>query len=136
MLYMSLRCADLGAPEFIGAEPVDRATWICLIRYCAEQENGGVIRDCADWKDRQWQQAAGVFLAEVERTCALWIREGKSIRVWAYPIEQQEKYEAARKSGKKGAKKRWGKPGSGKPPTYTRKGAALVGDEVRREKDA
>jgi hypothetical protein len=68
MIYLNLKTSTLRAPEYIGSEPTARATWLNLC-YCCEQENGGTIDGCAQWKDRQWQQTAGVTLAEVREDC-------------------------------------------------------------------
>jgi hypothetical protein len=114
------------------------------LNYCAEQENGGVIANCADWKDRQWQQTAGVMRDEVHRDSTLWRIIGGDLHVWAYPMDQQLRTEKSRASGRDGAATRWGAPKgkrkkkapppvSDKPPTFTRRGAALVGDEIVRD---
>lgn len=79
----------LRSPEFIGAEPVDRSTFIMLLAFCASLENGGVIRDCAEWKDRKWQQIAAVTLAEVRRKSELWTWHGNDLHVSFYPVEKE-----------------------------------------------
>jgi hypothetical protein len=70
--------------------------------YCCEQENGGVIDGCAGWKDRQWQQTAGVTLAEVREDCDLWKWDGEALVVTFYPSDKEaEVSEAAREAGQK-----------------------------------
>jgi hypothetical protein len=74
--------------------------------YCAEQENGGVIPDCASWKDRRWQQTCGVTKPEVDDQCDLWSFDGENLTIWAYPAEKQEEIQKMRESGARGGKKR------------------------------
>lgn len=112
MHWINISCASIDAPEFMGSEPIDRATWLCLLRYCVGMENSGRIVACRDWPDRQWQQTAGVTKAEIERGSKLWEWEGKNLIVWAYPIEQQRAQEAKRKGGRKGAKLKYAKNGA------------------------
>jgi hypothetical protein len=74
--------------------------------YCAEQENGGVIPDCASWKDRRWQQTCGVTKPEVDDQCDLWSFDGDNLTIWAYPAEKEEEIQKMRESGARGGKKR------------------------------
>lgn len=113
MDWLYLSCATLDAPQFLGSEPTDRATWLCLLRFCVGQENSGRVVDCQAWTDRRWQQIAGVTKAETERTCDLWTWKGKDLIVWGYPQAQEDRTKANRRLGKKGAKARWKPPGTG-----------------------
>lgn len=72
------------------SSPVERATWLSLLAYCADQENGGVIKSCTDWKDRTWQQTCGVTLKEVRADTRLWSWSESSLTVWAYPAEKEQ----------------------------------------------
>jgi hypothetical protein len=56
MEWINFHVSTLDSEPFIDAHPVQRATWIMLQRYCAGQENGGVIPGAASWGDRKWQQ--------------------------------------------------------------------------------
>lgn len=106
--YLNLPTAVLDAPQFIGAAPVERATWLCLLRYCAGQENGGKIEKCGDWPDRKWQQLARVTLEEVKAECDLWEWTAiDEILVWAYPIDGQNNTQRLRKQSKLANEKRW-----------------------------
>jgi hypothetical protein len=107
MEWLNLHTSTLDSPEVVGAEPVDRATWIFLLRYCAGQENGGVIANCAGWADRKWQQLVRVTLAEVQKPSELWRFEGADLAVNFYPIEKQREVEAKRNAGKATVAKRW-----------------------------
>lgn len=107
MQYLNLSAAALDSAQFIGAEPVDRGTWICLLRYCVGQENSGVIVACKTWSDRKWQQIARVTKNEVERITELWRFTGNDMTVFGYPLEQQECTKRLRERGKMAAHKRW-----------------------------
>lgn len=109
MEWLNLHVSVLDCPEFLGAEPVDRATWLCLLRYCAGQENGGRIVNAASWGDRRWQQLCRVTAKEVRRTCDLWAWDGADLLVVRYPSDKEAEVRAKRQGGKDTADKRWGK---------------------------
>ena len=100
MDWLNLHTSVLDSPEVVGAEPLDRGTWLMLLRYCIGQENGGTIADCAEWKDRKWQQLARVTLAEVKRASDLWRWDGGALVVYHYPIDKEEEVRCMRSLGK------------------------------------
>jgi hypothetical protein len=110
MDWLNLHTSTLDSAEFIGAEPTQRATWLCLQRYCIGQENGGHISDCADWSDRRWQQLCRVTRREVLSSCTLWTWESGSLVVWSYPAEKEaeviHKRNVARENGLSGGRPR------------------------------
>jgi hypothetical protein len=106
MIYLNLKTSTLRAPEYIGSEPTQRGTWLNLMCYCCEQENGGVIDGCAGWKDRQWQQTAGVTLAEVREDCDLWKWDGEALVVTFYPSDKEAEVRGKREAGKRGGSAR------------------------------
>lgn len=103
MDWIYLPTSTLDSEEFVGAEPIERATWLCLLRYCIGQENGGAILACGDWSDRKWQQLARVTKAEVMTESRLWTwwNEGQCIRVWGYPLDKQERVQRLRSLSQK-----------------------------------
>jgi hypothetical protein len=105
MIYLNLRTATLRSPEYIGSEPTARATWLSLLCYCCEQENNGIIEQCAGWKDRQWQQTCGVTLSEVTEASPLWKWTGDNLAVMFYPLDKQSEVQAKREAGRKGGKR-------------------------------
>lgn len=124
MDWLNLHTSVLDSPEVVGAEPVDRGTWLMLLRYCIGQENGGTIADCAGWKDRKWQQLARVTLAEVKRDSELWVWDAGCLVVVHYPVakemEVRMKRDLARENGQRGGRKKNPERtdvGSGKEPT-------------------
>jgi hypothetical protein len=105
MIYLNLKTSTLRAPEYIGSEPTQRGTWLNLLCYCCEQENGGTIEGCAGWKDRQWQQTAGVTLAEVREECDLWQWDGEALVVTFYPSDKEAEVQSRREAGRLGGKR-------------------------------
>lgn len=97
----------IDSAEFSGSEPVDRATWLCLLRYCCGQENNGRILECSKWGDRRWQQSCKVTLEEVRRECGLWYWEEFNLVVKFYPIEKQTVHQRLSQKGKEAALNRW-----------------------------
>ena len=106
MNWLNLQTSVIRSPEYVGCDPIQRATWLNLIIYCAEQENGGVIPSAASWKDRRWQQTCGVTKDEVGDQCELWSFDGENLNLWGYPTEKEEEIQKMRESGARGGKKR------------------------------
>jgi len=104
MKHLNIEIAVLRSGDFLGAEPVERATWLCLLAYCADQENGGIIRGCRGWRDRQWQQVAGVTLEEVSAVSLLWHWAGEDLLVSHYPTKAEEFARTMRERGSRGGK--------------------------------
>ena len=108
MDWINLHTSILDSAEFIGADPTCRATWLCLLRYCCGQENGGRVVDCASWSDRRWQQLARITKREVTTASDLWSWEGDDLIVWAYPVDKEEEIQTrrdiARVNGRKGGR--------------------------------
>lgn len=108
MDWINLHTSTLDSAEFVGADPTCRATWLCLLRYCCGQENGGRVVDCASWSDRRWQQLARVTKREVTTASDLWTWDGDDLVVWAYPVDKEEEIqtrrEIARENGRKGGR--------------------------------
>ena len=108
MNWLNLNVQTLDSENFLGSDPVDRATWLCLLRYCIGQENGGVIETCKDWADRKWQQLVRITKKEADRKCDLWAWNGETLIVWGYPADKedeiQQKRERAKTNGAKGGR--------------------------------
>jgi hypothetical protein len=104
MNWINIETKTLRSPEYIGADPVQRATWLNLLGYCSEQENGGIIAGAKDWKDRRWMQTCGVTLSEVGADSELWAWAGDSLILWNYPVTKEHEVRAKREGGKSGGK--------------------------------
>lgn len=110
MEFINIRTALFSSPEFIGAEPVQRATWIALLAWCCEQENGGMIPACRSWGMRRWMQTCGVTEEEIGEGCELYSWDGDDLNVFGYPKHIQANLEVkrtiARENGKLGGRPR------------------------------
>jgi hypothetical protein len=104
MNWINIHTDVLRSESYLGAEPVERATWLNLIGWCCSQENGGSIKGAATWRDRKWQQLCGVTKEEVSTKGDLWEWSGDDLVVKFYPLEQEEKVSKNRESGKKGGR--------------------------------
>jgi len=108
MNWLNIEVKFLRSVDYLSCDPVERATWINLVAFCADHENGGEIKNCSDWGDRKWMQLVGVTLDEISKPCGLWwVNQDGSICVAGYPLEQEQKVIRNRNNGKKG----------GRPPT-------------------
>ena len=72
MNYLNIHTDFLRSEAYLGAEPIERATWLNLMAWCASQENGGVIENAESWTDRKWQQLCGITLDEVKTISSLY----------------------------------------------------------------
>jgi hypothetical protein len=106
MNWINIQTATLRSPQFIGSDPTARGTWLAVLGYCYEQENGGKILGCIGWKDRQWQQICGVTRNEIDGSASLMQWQGEDLCVWSYPIEVEDALKAKRIAGSKGGKAR------------------------------
>lgn len=104
MDWLNIHRSTLSAEQFLGCEPIQRATWLCLMAYCADQENGGRIEGASEWNDRKWQHVVRVTKGEVSEVCPLWSWEGGAVVVWAYPAEKEAEVRRNRENGGKGGR--------------------------------
>ncbi len=104
MDWLNLHSSVLDSPECLRCDPVRRATWVWLLRYCIGQENSGTIIGCKSWGDTTWQQLCRVRLREVNMESPLWSWDGDNMVVSFYPSEKQAEVQAKRESGKKGGR--------------------------------
>lgn len=100
--WLNLETSVARAPEFVAAGPRERATWLGVSLWCAEQENGGVIKDAASWPDRTWQQACGVSKRDVDSAGTLLKLVGNDLHVWRYPVEKEDEVKTKREAGRVG----------------------------------
>lgn len=107
MNWLNLRVSDLRAPEFLGAEPIARATWLAVLAFCVDQENSGRIVGGARWTNRQWQAVCGVTADEVSAAGSLLITDGDDVLVWNYPAEKEIEVRAKREQARTAAIRRW-----------------------------
>ena len=106
MNWINIQTSTLRSPQFIGSDPIARGTWLSVLGYCYEQENGGLIKDCATWKDRQWQQICGVTLDEIKGAALLMQWSGNDLIVSFYPADMEDEIKRKRDAGRKGGQAR------------------------------
>jgi len=105
MNYLNLHTDLLRSVDYLGAEPVERATWLNLLAWCVSQENGGIIPGAADWGDRKWQQLCGVTLEEAHLESALYhFDDDGNMVVHHYPAEKLAEVQAKREGGRQGGR--------------------------------
>ena len=97
------------SPEFYRSDPVSRATWLSLLLFCADNENGGRIKKCKNWPDRMWQQMCGVTLDETRQASDLFTWDEDDLIVTFYPKKTEKIVQSRREAGKAGASARWQK---------------------------
>lgn len=102
MNWINLRTESLRSPDFLAAKPGTLETWLRVLAYCCEQENGGFIAGAAEWVDRQWLGACGVTRAEVENAAPLLRQTPGGISVAEYPREKENEVQIKRAAGKLG----------------------------------
>lgn len=100
MEFINIPTSLFSSPEYIGAEPVQRATWISLLAWCCEQENDGVIEDCRSWGMRRWMQTCGATDQEINVENELYHFDGDNLIVFGYPHEIQETLKTKRKTAR------------------------------------
>ena len=101
MNWINIHTDDLRGEQMMGADPVERGTWLFLLAWCATQENDGCIKDCLLWKDRRWQQTCGVTKNEVHMDSDLYCFVGDDLVVNLYPLDKQNEVQRKRDQAKK-----------------------------------
>ncbi len=104
MDWLNIHRSTLAAEAFLGCDPVQRATWLCLMAYCADQENGGRIEGASEWGDRKWQQVVRITKEEALTVCDLWQWVDGVLIVWSYPAEKEAEVKRNRQNGGRGGR--------------------------------
>lgn len=125
MDWINLRTTFLRSAAYMGSRPIERATWLNVLAYCTEQENGGRIPGAASWKDRQWQQCCGVTAREVRSATKLLTIEAGDVLVAAYSADKEAEVKARRLQAGDASRLRWhGKIGL--PPDASRNASRIA----------
>lgn len=143
MHWLNIEIIRTQGPEYTSAEPAQQLAWFHLLLYCAQQENGGIIREAATFTDRQWMRLIDVEGATLRTQCSLWTwREDGSLIVWEYPAKQEQVVQAKREGGRRGgdAKAQNRSTASGTPsrtptstPTSTPSGTPSTKEELEEK---
>lgn len=105
MNWLNLEIKTLRSPAYIASDPVGRATWINVLAYSCEQENGGRIAGAKGWKDRTWQQLCGVTRREIGCATQLLHWDGDDLCVIGYPLAKEAEVKARREAGREGGRR-------------------------------
>lgn len=106
MEWINIHSSTVRGEAFIDATPIQRGTWLCLLHYCCNQENSGIIFGASNWSDRKWQQVAGVTKDEVAAECKLYRTSGEDVLVEFYPLDKQKLVQQNRRGAAKTNRKR------------------------------
>ena len=112
MEYINVPLYVARSSEYVGAEPVQRATWFSLMAWSCDQENMGRITGARYWGDRRWMQTCGVMASEVAESCGLFHWDGDDLIVTFYPEDAQREIERKREIARVNARKGGRKPSS------------------------
>jgi hypothetical protein len=120
MHWLNIEIIRTQGPEYTSAEPAQQLAWFHLLLYCAQQENGGIIREAASFTDRQWMRLIDVDGATMRSQCLLWTwADDGSLIVWEYPTKQEQVVQAKREGGRRGGDAK--APFNGAAPVRARK---------------
>lgn len=90
MNWLNVSCEDLRKRVFTASDNATVGVWLRLATYCASQENGGLIKNCRGWTDRQWLIAAGVESKDVQAPSDLWRwTDADNLIIEHYPAAQE-----------------------------------------------
>ena len=106
MRYFPVECASVTGTDFSCATFEQQGQWLNLMTYCASQENGGRIEGAAELPAVFFQRSLAMRKEEFDAECPLWTWDGPDLVVKFYPLQNQEKCQTLRESGRKGGKTR------------------------------
>jgi hypothetical protein len=72
MKYANIDLAVFDQREFLEATHEQIGIWLLLYRYCATQENNGIIVSSKDWPDSHWKRLFNCTREQVHPECPLW----------------------------------------------------------------
>lgn len=139
MNWLNIAVSFLRSSAFVSAVPLEQATWLSLIAYCVEQENGGRIEGGAKWKDVQWQRSCGVSARAVRSASVLIRIEGDDVVIHGYPEDKEREVKARRVQAADAARSRWSNAPRIPPrnaPRIHQRTAEEKENEKEKERDA
>jgi len=102
MNYLNISTQMMGEDIAARADSIEIGVWVRLTLYSIDQENGGVIAGCRQWREREWIAVCRVTAAEVGISSALWSWQGDDLHLWNYPADKQAVVISRREAGKRG----------------------------------
>ena len=106
MNYLNLSTQMMGEDIAARADSIEVGIWVRLTLYSIDQENGGVIVGCRQWRELEWIKVCRVTAAEVSMSSGLWSWQGDDMHLWNYPADKQALVRQRRESGKRGGSAR------------------------------
>lgn len=113
------------------ATPAALGTWLRVMTYCCERENGGVISGGASWSDRHWMAACNVTLAEIREAAPLITMKGDNVAVANYPADKEAEIQGKRQQAAKNASKGGRPKKHGEKPTSVSAGKPTTSAEEK-----
>jgi hypothetical protein len=104
MHWMNIRTELLRTPDFANAKKGAIETWLRVLAYCCEQENGGRLAGACEWTDRAWMMTCGVTKSEVEDSKPLLYDDAVDWFVAEYPVDKEAEVQAKREGGRVGGR--------------------------------
>ena len=102
MNYLNLSTQMMGEDIAARADSIEVGIWVRLTLYSIDQENGGVIAGCRQWRELEWIKVCRVTAAEVSMSSGLWSWQGDDLHLWNYPADKQAVVISRREAGKRG----------------------------------
>ena len=106
MNYLNLSTQMMGEDIAARADSIEVGIWVRLTLYSIDQENGGVIAGCRQWRELEWIKVCRVTAQEVSMSSGLWSWQGDDLHLWNYPADKQAVVKQRRESGKRGGSAR------------------------------
>ena len=102
MNYLNISTQMMGEDIAARADSIEVGIWVRLTLYSIDQENGGVIAGCRQWRELEWIKVCRVTAAEVSMSSGLWSWQGDDLHLWNYPTDKQAVVISRREAGKRG----------------------------------
>lgn len=124
MEYSKVQHSFARTATFKGSDPASKGVWLSLHVYCGDQENGGVVRACKAWSDRQWYAAIDASRAELEAAIAQGMArwEDDDLHLNSYDTVGEAAYQVARELNREKANTRWAKHRGDQPSAPVSRG--------------
>lgn len=102
MSYMLVSRWVWTSKEYRTATLTQRGIWMCLMAFCTDQMNGGVIEGFGGWSKADVRRVLDAPWAKVMRGSGLWVvDEAGDLHVFGYPLEKEDAYRSKQEGGRK-----------------------------------
>lgn len=108
MNYLNLELTMICREPFIDADTAEIGTWLRMMTYACQQENGGVLKGAALWSNEKLLKTCGVSKRDVLRCTRLLHKDNDDLILEAYPTEAAKTLAVKRVAARNASMKRWG----------------------------